>query len=123
MKAKVYYSTLWVYTFLEHIFVFCVMHKVFIVYCTLSRTEKSSVNKEDFRLKWDLMQQNPFFNSLKLKFNSIKFGSIRFEFFLCFCQLFVKIHLTLKLPGEGQMALPLNLNDKNIPNADFFLVF
>jgi hypothetical protein len=27
--------------------------------------------------------------------------------------------LTLKLPGEGQMALPLNLNDKNIPNADF----
>ena len=31
--------------------------------------------------------------------------------------------LTLKLPGEGQMALPLNLNDKNIPNADFFLVF
>ena len=31
--------------------------------------------------------------------------------------------LTLKLPGEGQMALPLNLNEKNIPNADFFLVF
>ena len=31
--------------------------------------------------------------------------------------------LTLKLPGEGQLALPLNLNDKNIPNADFFLVF
>ena len=29
--------------------------------------------------------------------------------------------LTLKLPGEGQMTLPLNLNDKNIPNADFFL--
>ena len=29
--------------------------------------------------------------------------------------------LTLKLPGEGQMALPLNLNEKNIPNADFFL--
>ena len=82
MKAKVYYSTLWVYTFLEHIFVFCVMYKVFIVYCTLSRTEKSSVNKEDFRLKWDLMQQNPFFNSLKLKFNSIKFGSIRFQFFV-----------------------------------------
>ena len=24
--------------------------------------------------------------------------------------------LTLKLPGEGQMALPFNLNDKNIPN-------
>ena len=31
--------------------------------------------------------------------------------------------LTLDLPGEGQMALPLNLNDKNVPNADFFLVF
>ena len=33
------------------------------------------------------------------------------------------LKLTLKLPGEGQMALPLNLNDKNIPNADFFLYF
>ena len=33
------------------------------------------------------------------------------------------IYLTLKLLGEDQMALPLNLNDKNIPNADFFLVF
>ena len=33
------------------------------------------------------------------------------------------VTLTLKLPGEGQMALPLNLNDKNIPNADIFLVF
>ena len=31
--------------------------------------------------------------------------------------------LTLKLPGEGQMTLPLNLNAKNIPNADFLLVF
>ena len=30
--------------------------------------------------------------------------------------------LTLKLPGEGQMALPFNLNDKKILNADFFLV-
>ena len=28
-----------------------------------------------------------------------------------------------KATGEGQMALPLNLNDKNIPNADCFLVF
>ena len=28
--------------------------------------------------------------------------------------------LTLKIPGEGQMALTLNLNDKDIPNADFF---
>ena len=25
--------------------------------------------------------------------------------------------------GGGQMALPLNLNAKNLPNADFFLVF
>ena len=33
------------------------------------------------------------------------------------------IDLTLKLPGEGKMVLPLNLNDKNIPNADFFLIF
>ena len=32
-------------------------------------------------------------------------------------------NLTLKLPGEGQMALPLNLNDKNIPNADFSWYF
>ena len=31
--------------------------------------------------------------------------------------------LTLKLPGKGQTALPLNLDDKNIPNADFLLVF
>ena len=33
------------------------------------------------------------------------------------------ISLTLKLPGEGQMALPLNLNDKNILNADFSWYF
>ena len=43
------------------------------------------------------------------------------------CALFKKIkscvNLTLMLPGEGQMALPLNVNDKNIPNADVFLVF
>ena len=32
--------------------------------------------------------------------------------------------LTLKLRGGGgQKALPLNFNAKNIPNADFFLVF
>ena len=52
MEAKVYYNTIWVYMFLEHFFV---RYKVFSVYCTLSQTEKSSVNKEDFRLKWDLM--------------------------------------------------------------------
>ena len=32
-------------------------------------------------------------------------------------------NLILKLPGEGQMALPLNLNDTNIPNADSSLYF
>ena len=32
--------------------------------------------------------------------------------------------LTLKLLGVGgQMALPLNLNAKNLANGDFFLVF
>ena len=31
--------------------------------------------------------------------------------------------LNLKLPGEGQMALPFKLNVKNVPNADFFLIF
>ena len=31
--------------------------------------------------------------------------------------------LTLKLPERGQMALPLNLSAKNLPNADFFLEF
>ena len=36
---------------------------------------------------------------------------------------FKDFRLTLKLLGEGQTALPLNLNDENIPNADFFLVF
>ena len=37
----------------------------------------------------------------------------------------IKYHpqLTIKLPREGQTALPLNLNDKNIPSTDFFLVF
>ena len=37
--------------------------------------------------------------------------------------VFLSVFLTLKLPEEGQMALPLNLNDKNIPNADFFIEF
>ena len=34
---------------------FCVRYKVFSVYCTLSQTEKSSVNKEDFDIKFDLI--------------------------------------------------------------------
>ena len=37
--------------------------------------------------------------------------------------MFNPFRLTLKLQGEGQIAIPLNLNDKNIPNADFILVF
>ena len=52
---------------------FCVRYKVFSVYCKLSWTEQSSVNKEDFRLKWDLMWQEPFQFFFKLKFNSIQF--------------------------------------------------
>ena len=76
--------------FFEPIFLcFGVTYKVFSVYCTLSRPEKSSVNKEDFRFKWDLMWQKPFLNLLKLKFNSIQFGSIRFKtYFLVFLSLF-----------------------------------
>ena len=65
---------------------FCVRYKVFSVYCTLSQTEKSSVNKEDFDIKSDLIRQKPFLNSLKLKFNSIQFGSICF---LTYCLLFL----------------------------------
>ena len=34
---------------------FCVRYKVFSVYYTLSQTEKSSVNKEDFDIKFDLI--------------------------------------------------------------------
>ena len=79
METQVYYNTIWVYTFLEHIFVFCVRYKVFSVYCTLCQTEKYSVNKEDFDIKFDLIWQKPILNSLKLKFNSIQFGSIRFK--------------------------------------------
>ena len=60
MEANVYYNTIWVYTFLEHILCFCVRYKVFSVYCTLNQKEKSSVNKEDFILKWDLMWQKTF---------------------------------------------------------------
>ena len=55
MEPQVYHNTIRVYTFLDHILCVCVRYKVFSVYCTLSQTEKSSVYKEDFRLKWDLM--------------------------------------------------------------------
>ena len=68
---------------------FCVRYKVFSVYCTLSQTEKSSVNKEDFETKFDLIWQKPFLNSLKLMFISIQFGSIRFQtYFLLFLSCF-----------------------------------
>ena len=43
---------------------FCVRYKVFSVYCTLSQTEKSSVNKEDFDIKFDLIRKKTFFNSV-----------------------------------------------------------
>ena len=69
MDAKVYYNTIWVYTFLEHIFVFLCKVQVFGVYCKLSQTEKYSVNKEDFRLKWDFMWQKLFLKFLKQKFD------------------------------------------------------
>ena len=49
------------------------------MHCKISQIEKSSVNKEDFRLKWDLMWQKPCLNLLKLKFNSIQFGPICFR--------------------------------------------
>ena len=76
METQVYFYTIWVYMFLSIFLCFCVRYKVFSVCCTLSKTEKSSVNKEDFRFKWDLMWQKPFLNFLKLNFNSIQFGSI-----------------------------------------------
>ena len=61
---------------------------MFSVYCTLSRTKKSSFKKEDFILKWDLMWPKPFLNLLKLKLNSIQFESICFQnqFFIQLCQ-------------------------------------
>ena len=62
METQVYFNTILVFTFLEHIFVFFfgVRYKVFSVYCTLSKTDKSSINKVDFRFKWDFMRQKPF---------------------------------------------------------------
>ena len=39
---------------------FCVRYKVFSVYCTLSQTEKSSVNKEDFDPESRLTQSKQF---------------------------------------------------------------
>ena len=66
---------------------FCVRYKVFSVYCTPIRTEKSCVYKEDLRLKWDLMWF--FFYLMKLKFNLKQFGSIRFlTNFFVFLSLF-----------------------------------
>ena len=47
---------------------FWVRYKVFSVYCTLSQTENLSVNKEYFRLKWDLLWQKK--TILKFYWNS-----------------------------------------------------
>ena len=45
-----------------------------------------AIKKEDFRLKSDLVWQNPFLKLWKLKFIIIPFGFIRFwSIFLCFC--------------------------------------
>ena len=46
---------------------------MFSVYRKLSQTEKASVNKEEFRLKWDLMWQKPFiyFFESQVYFNTI----------------------------------------------------
>ena len=51
METQVYFNTICVYTFLEHIFVF--FCKVQGVKCVLytQQTDKFSVNKEDFRFK------------------------------------------------------------------------
>ena len=50
MKTQFYYNIIWFYMFFEHICVFLCS-----VYCTHSQTEKSSVNKEDFDIKYDLI--------------------------------------------------------------------
>ena len=34
---------------------FCIRYKVFTVYCTLSQTEKSGINKDNFDIKFDLV--------------------------------------------------------------------
>ena len=81
METQINYNTISFYMFLEHIFVFCVKYKVFSVYCTLSQTEKSSVYKEDFDIKFDLIGQKPFFYSLTLKFNLIQLGLYVYNLF------------------------------------------
>ena len=55
METQIFFNTIWFYMFLEHIFVFCVRYKVLSVYCTLSKNEKSSGNKKDFDIKFDLI--------------------------------------------------------------------
>ena len=54
-----------------------------------------------------------------LKRFSAKFGSLNVPIRNNFKNIIFIVCLTLQLPGEGLMALPF-LNDKNIPNADFF---
>ena len=55
METKVYYNTIWFYMFWSIYLFFFVRYKVFSVYCTLSQTQKFSVNKEDFDIKFDLI--------------------------------------------------------------------
>ena len=71
----------------------------------IARAGILEVNQLGLRLVKHCLQQLQFYSLFQCFFGNLKISS----------------HLTLKLPGEGQMALPLNFNDKNIPNADFFL--
>ena len=71
---------------------FCVFvlgtNKVFSVYCTLSKTDKSSINEEDFRFKWNFMWQKQF----KIYWNSsfIQYKlCLYFFFFFSFLCVFV----------------------------------
>ena len=80
---------------------FCVRYKVFSGCCTLSQTEKSSVNKEDLHIKFDLIWQKLSLNSLKLKFNSIQFGSLHFKtyfFFAVFVMFSIKYAKSVLFP-------------------------
>ena len=55
METQVYYNKIWFHTFWSIFLCFCVKYKVFSVYCTLSQTDNSSNNKEDFDIKFDLI--------------------------------------------------------------------
>ena len=68
---------------------FCVRYKVFSVYCTLSQSEKSSVNKEDFDIKFDLIWQ--FFFKIHWNSSLIQYNLGLYVFkhiFCCSCHVF-----------------------------------